>query len=396
MPSRPSLTDTAVRGLAVPTEGQVDTYDQQYPGLSVRVSHKGRRTWNYSFRIQGKQVRLKLGNYPGISVKQAHQLWREKQALLEAGKNPAGDDAGDANDFESVFRDWLKKDQANNRSLKAVRGSIELHVLPYWQGKGISEISKKDCLAVLDRIVDTGHIAMANRVHERLRRMFRWCISRDTLQMSPMATVLKPGDAVRRDRVLTDVELTRVWKAARQAGGPYGHVYQLLILTGARREEIGQLRWSEIRDNAIHLSGDRTKNGEPHIIPLSSAARAVLDSVLRIEGSDYVFTFSGAAPVSGWSRAKLEIDELSGVSGWRVHDLRRTCATGLQKLGTPLQVTEAILGHTAGSRGGIVGLYQRHDYASEKKAALEAWGAHVMALVEGGVRGKVLPMRAGA
>ena len=118
--------------------------------------------------------------------------------------------------------------------------------------------------------------------------------------------------------------------------------------------------------------------------------------MLRIEGSDYVFTFSGAAPVSGWSRAKLEIDELSGVSGWRVHDLRRTCATGLQKLGTPLQVTEAILGHTAGSRGGIVGVYQRHDYASEKKAALEAWGAHVMALVEGGVRGKVLPMRAGA
>src|SRR6516165_8188429 len=143
MPSRPSLTDTAVRGLAVPTEGQVDTYDQQYPGLSVRVSHKGRRTWNYSFRIQGKQVRLKLGNYPSMSVKQAHQMWREKNALLEAGKNPAGDDAGDATDFESVFREWLRRDQADNRSLKAVRGSIELHVLPHWKGKGISEVSKK-------------------------------------------------------------------------------------------------------------------------------------------------------------------------------------------------------------------------------------------------------------
>jgi integrase len=184
-----------------------------------------------------------------------------------------------------------------------------------------------------------------------------------------------------------------VWNAAKKLGWPYGPAFQLLILTGARREEIGRLRWCEIVDGAIALDGDRTKNGEPHKIPLSTAAGTVIAQLPRIAGSEFVFTFSGHVPLSGWSQAKRRLDDLGTVRNWVTHDLRRTCATGLQKLGTPLQVTEAILGHTAGSRGGIIGVYQRHDYANEKRAALEAWGAHVLALVEGRTA-NVVPLRA--
>ena len=139
------------------------------------------------------------------------------------------------------------------------------------------------------------------------------------------------------------------------------------------------MRWSEIDSTTIKLKGERTKTGEPRDIPLSRAAVPILENAPRIAGSDFVF---GAKPVASWPRAKARLDELSGVTSWRIHDLRRTTATGLQKLGTPLQVTEAILGHTAGSRAGVVGIYQRHDYADEKRTALEAWGAHVMALLE--------------
>jgi integrase len=167
----------------------------------------------------------------------------------------------------------------------------------------------------------------------------------------------------------------------------------MLILTGARREEIGQLRWSEIDNNTIKLAGSRTKNGEPHNIPLSAAACAVLHNLPRIAESDFVFTLDGSHAVSGWSRAKVDLDDLAAIAPWRTHDLRRTAATGLQKLSTPLQVTEAILGHVAGSRGGVVGIYQRYTYDKERRTALEAWGAHVMALVEGQKPGKVLPMR---
>jgi integrase len=235
---------------------------------------------------------------------------------------------------------------------------------------------------------------MARRMHQRLHRLFAWAVGRDIIKVNPLANLPKPGSETKRERVLTDAELAKVWNAAEKLGSPYGPAFQLLILTGARREEIGQLRWSEIVDGGtIELSGSRTKNGEPFTIPLSTAARAILDAMPRL--GKFVFTTSGKLPVSRWSHAKVDLDDHAAIGEpWRTHDLRRTTATGLQKLGTALQVTEAVLGHTGGSRAGLVGIYQRHDFAKEKAAALEAWGAHVMALVEGRAPGKVVPLRA--
>ena len=192
----------------------------------------------------------------------------------------------------------------------------------------------------------------------------------------------KPGGAVRRDRVLTDEELVKVWRASDQLGA-YGPAIKLLILTGARREEIAKLRRNEIDGNFITLSGERTKNGEPHIIPLSTAALSVLGDIQQ--GDGFVF----AAGLPDWSHSKKELDKLAEIQAWHIHDLRRTAATGLQRLGIALQVTEAVLGHTSGSRACIIGVYQRHDYAAEKRAA-RGRGAHVMALVEGREPGKVV------
>src|SRR4029077_10470239 len=202
-----------------------------------------------------------------------------------------------------------------------------------------------------------------------------------------------PGSETKRDRVLADGEVIAVWGAAGKIGWPCGPAFRLLVLTGARREEIGQLRWSEIVGDAINLEGARTKNGERHIIPLSPPALTLLDQLPRIADSDFVFTISGKSPLARWSGPKANLDDLAGVDAWRTHDLRRTTATGLQRLGVPLQVTEAILGHTAGSRAGVVGIYQRHDYAAEKRSALESWGAHVTDLVEGRAPGQVVPLR---
>ena len=167
----------------------------------------------------------------------------------------------------------------------------------------------------------------------------------------------------------------------------------MLTLTGARRDEIAQLKWSEIDGDTIKLEGDRTKTGVPHIIPLSAPAKSLLNSIPRIVGSEFVFTIGGTKPIAGWSKYKIILDADSGVTGWRLHDLRRTVATGMQKLGVNLQTVEAVLGHTSGSRSGVVGVYQRHSFDAEKRAALEAWGAHVTALVEGKRPGTVLPMR---
>ena len=198
--------------------------------------------------------------------------------------------------------------------------------------------------------------------------------------MNPATDLPKPASETKRDRVLSDDELIAVWNAARKIGWPFGDAIRLLILTGARREEIGQLKWSEIKGDVIALEGARTKNAAPQTIPLSLAASTVLQQAPRIADSKRIFTTNGQTAISGWSRAKTKLDELSGVSDWRIHDLRRTVATGLQKLGVNLQTIEAVLGHTSGSRAGVVGVYQRHSFDAEKRAALDAWGAHVTAL----------------
>ena len=182
----------------------------------------------------------------------------------------------------------------------------------------------------------------------------------------------EPGSETKRDRVLTDDEVVAVWRGTQELGWPFGDCIRLLMLTGARREEIAQLRWSEVDNLSIKLKGARTKSGEPHDIPLSAPALALLEHLPRIATSDLVFTTNGKTSISGWSHAKDRLDTLAPIASWRVHDLRRTVATGLQKLGTPLQVTEAVLGHVSGSRAGVVGIYQRQNYANEKRAALEA------------------------
>ena len=183
---------------------------------------------------------------------------------------------------------------------------------------------------------------------------------------NPMAGVDAPTKAGKRERVLSDDELGKVWQAA--GGDAYGDIVKLLVLTGARREEITQLRWDEIDGAVINLPGDRTKTGEPRRVPLSKPALEILAGVPR-NGAE-VFGSKRA-----WSRAKARIDAATRINEpWVIHDLRRTAATGMQKLGITLQVVEAVLGHT-GTRAGIVGIYQKHDFAAEKKAALEAWGS---------------------
>jgi integrase-like protein len=172
-----------------------------------------------------------------------------------------------------------------------------------------------------------------------------------------------------------------VWKAAEKTAWPFGPAIRLLTLTAARREEIGALRWSEIHGDEIRVPGERSKSGEPRVIPLSPAAAELIKSLPR--HGEHVFTTNGTTAISGWAKAKRALDaaaaEFHGqpLEPWRVHDIRRTAATGLQRLGVGLQVIESVLGHIGGSRAGVVGVYQRHRFDAEKRSALEAWAREI-------------------
>ena len=403
-----TLTVAAIDSFKRPpkAKGQVDHFDGSCPGLALRVSYGGRKCWTYFYRADGRLRRMTLGLYPGskvltisptigLSLVQAREAWIRARQEGSAKRDPAlaREREKPADDFATVAAEFLKRDQAKNKSRGEAERIINRELLPVWGHRPVNTLKRRDVLDMMDSIADRGAHVMANRVQSLVHRFFKWCVGRGIVEINPAADLPRASAETSRDRVLTDDELVAVWNGAEQMGTPSGRAAQLLALTGARREEVSALRWVEIEGNTITLSGARTKNGEPHDIPLSSAAMKLIKRLPRIAGSEYVFTVDGKLPISGWSRAKARLDELVQIEPWRLHDLRRTLATGCQKMGVNLQVVEAILGHTAGSRGGIVGVYQRHNYADEKRTALEAWGAHVMGLVEGRKVGVVLPIR---
>jgi integrase len=379
-----ALTDAAIKRLKPPPKGQVDVFDRGYPGLALRLSYGGNRSWVVFYRHGGKLKRLRLGVYPALSLADAREAWRKAREEAQAGRDPSRvRHAGTgATDFAGVTKEWLQRDQAKNRQVHIVTRMIERDVTPSWGSREIASIARRDVLDVIDAIVDRGSPVMARRVHGHLHRLFKWAVGRGIIESNPLADLPKPHHETKRDRVLSDAELVAVWTASETIPSHFASALRLLILTGARRDEVGHLRWSEIHGNEIRLESSRTKNSQPHIIPLSIQALAVIENVKRKKESPFVFTPNGNRPIAGWTPQKAHVNAEAKIAPWVIHDLRRTVATGLQKLKTPLQVTEAILGHTGGSRAGVIGIYQRHDYADEKRAALDAWGAHVASLVE--------------
>jgi integrase len=225
-----------------------------------------------------------------------------------------------------------------------------------------------------------GSTAMAARTAAYGKAAYSWAVKRGTLSTNPFVN-LPVTPTERRERVLTDDELAAIWLATDDAG-PFNGIVRLLLLTGQRRAEVAGMTWAELSDDLAMwtIPANRAKNGATHIVPLSEPSQTLLRGVHKVSG----LVFPGLrGPFNGWSKAKASLDGKSAVADWRLHDLRRTMATGLQRLGVRLEVTEQVLGHVSGTRAGIVGVYQRHDFALEKRAALQAWGAHVLAVVEG-------------
>lgn len=207
---------------------------------------------------------------------------------------------------------------------------------------------------------------------------------------------MKPPSAEHsRERTLSDVELRNVWMAAEKIGGPFGALVRLLALTGQRRTEVAKMQWAEIDldERLWRLPAARVKNNRAHEVPLSDAAVAILTALPRI-GDRFVLTTTGLAPAGNYTEHKRKLDALlpPGMPEWRLHDLRRTVASGMARLGINLPVIERVINHASGSFAGIVGVYQRHSFADEKRRALDTWAAFVVALVSDSPRQNVVDL----
>ncbi len=390
------LTAAAVEKLKAPEGKGAEIFDAAFPGLSLRITPKGVKSFSLMTRVVGKQRRFSLGRWPQTGLKEARQRAEDLLEEIAIGGDPGSErrsGAAPVNDFAAVVEQWLELDQKKNKSYRDTKSLFEKRINPKFHGKTIQEITKRDINDLLDPIYAKGTVTAARRIHSALHRLFTWASGRGVLQINVMANLPKHGKENPRDRVLSDDELARVWHASFLMGYPFGSIIRLLILTGARRREISMMTWPEFDEanNRILIDGSRIKNGKQRNIPLSELARREVDLIGPVANCDYVFTTNGSAHSCIGGVQKRALDRLvatmtsdgqlspeeNPLAHWRIHDLRRTVATGMQRLGQRQEVTEAVLGHISGSRSGILGVYQQHDWAEEKRAALEAWGRYV-------------------
>jgi integrase len=304
--------------------------------------------------------------------------------------------AGAPNKVKTLIGDYAKRHLSTLRSGAEVKRRLEVEVLPLWGDRDAREITRRDVRDLLDKVADSGRLTSANRLRLYLSGFFAWLVDREVIEASPVVGVKAPAKEQKRDRVLTEDEIRWLWLACDAVGEPWGPLGKVLLLTGQRRGEVLGMTDAEITGEDWHLSAKRTKNGRPHVVRLSDPAKAVLKAVTLVKGAPgYIFTTTGETPLSGLNKGHAKLAEAMAtvaakergqpvqIPHWTWHDLRRTAATRMAGLKIPAEVVEAALNHVSGVVAGVAGVYNRHDYADEKRDALDAWARYVLALVEG-------------
>lgn len=378
------LTKSAIDALPIP-KSDIVYWDSGIPGFGVKVTPKGRKVFVVLYRTGGAGSKLRkytIGPYGRVTLHQARLAAQKVFAAKLEGRDPAAEKRERkrrvvADRVEDLLECFIAQRLSQNRSAGEIGRLLHREVGKAWSGKSIHEISKRDVVEVISAIEQRGAPVAANKTLKSMKTFLRWCVGRAVLDQSPAEGVPLPAKEVARDHVLDDQELARVILAARKIGGPYGGIVEFLALTGQRREEVAGLTWEEL--DLAHavwiIPKSRTKNGKAHIVHLSEQAMGVLKRV--DQQGPLVFSQLGTKPFQDFSRAKSLLDQLSGVTGWRLHDLRRTCVSGMARLGVAPHVADKILNHQAGTISGVAAVYQRHEFLAERRAALDLWGAHI-------------------
>jgi integrase len=421
---RREIRDTAAKGLY----------------LIIQPAPKGTMSWAMRFRRpDGRSAKLTLGRVdigckemseePTIGTLLTLRGAREVAARIERQRNMGRDVVAEHAEEKQQRRSRIL-DRAGKMFPVAARDYIERHArmktrrweetarllgLTYsgengepavarrglvdrWRERQIDSIDSHDVFGLLDEARQLGIPGLSRRnkapsdararaLFAALSAMFGWLIRQRRIDKNPCAGVARPDAPKARDRVLTNAEIVAFWRACDEVGEPFGQLLKLLLLTGSRLNEVAGMTRGELSEDGLtwSLSGRRTKNGRPHVVPLSPLAREILATVKPIAGAaGFAFSTTGRSPVSGWSKVKHRLDGAMQIAEcWRIHDLRRTAATGMAELGIAPHIVEAALNHVSGAKAGVAGSYNRAVYADERRQALERWAAHIEGLVLG-------------
>jgi integrase len=387
---RTRLTKSAIDAMPIPPSDTV-YWDAAFPGFGVKVTPKGRKVFIVLYRTGGAGSKLRkytIGPYGRVTLHQARVAAQKVFTARLEGRDPAAEKRERkrrvvADRVEDLLETFIDQRLSQNRSGAEIARLLRREIGKPWAGRSIHEIGKRDVVEVVSAIEQRGAPVAANKTLKSIKTFLRWCVGRAVLDQSPAEGVPLPTKEVARDRVLSDDELARVILAASEVDDCYGGIVELLALTGQRREEVAKLAWDELdlAQRVWTIPKLRTKNAKPHIVQLSDQSIAALKRMKK--QGPHVFAFHGAKPFQDFARAKRKVDELSDVTGWRLHDLRRTCVSGMARLGIAPHVADKVLNHQSGTITGVAAVYQRHEFLRERRDALELWGAHVANIVKG-------------
>jgi len=405
------MTDPGIRKMRKAPKGKrIEKFDAIAPGLSLRVTERGAKSWSVYYRFGGKHQRFTIGSWPAIGVADAREQAGQITNQAKSGVDPkqvraratAATQAETCKTFEAVAQSYIKRECSKLKRGKEYEAAIRREFIPRWGAYPMTDLRRLHLTDLTDELLDADKPGAAHRAHEITKRIFNWAVERGEIEASPFATMKPPVCKVMRDRVLKRHEIEALWKTWGVMGYPFGPLSKLLLVTAQRLREVAMMEWCEIDlGNAIWIiPGSRTKNGHEMEVPLSSLAIEVIESLPKFTHGSYVFTTtSGKRPVSGFSKMKARTDVLflktrqeearengqdpvaiKPLEPWRLHDLRRTCRTGLAELGVPEVIAEKVLNHSP--RNVLTKIYNRHEYADEKKAALERWALRLREITE--------------
>ena len=392
------LTSTTIRAFTLPPGMKDKTYfDPDLGGFGVRVRKSGLKTFIVMYDVNGKTRRMTLGSVTAVDLGKARSMAKDLLAAVRLGQDPAQEKAKSRAKSAETFGALLPRYLAGKcvtmrpRSFAEVERHLRIKAKSL-HARPVTAIDPRTIAILVGQVTAANGPAAARCMRASLSGYLSWLCREGLVNTNPVANTNKPAEAGPRDRVLDTDELRKIW---RELGTDhFGAIVKLLLLTATRRDEIGDLRWSEIDfdKSVITLPAGRVKNRRNHEIPMSHAVTAILQAQprrLSPDGlpRDLVFGISAENGFSGWAAAKTALDARIAVRGaipkWTLHDLRRSAATGMAESNVQPHVIESILNHQSGHKAGVAGVYNRASYSNEKRAALMMWAEHVLAIAEG-------------
>jgi integrase len=393
---------------AKPGERDLFLWDQTLPGFGLKVTPAGARVYIVQYRTGGRgspTKRVTIGRHGAPWAPE--QARRKAKAILgdvAGGADPAAEkraekeakkrEAVEERSLEAVGERWFNyQRREGKRSADEVERSFKRHVHTKLGARAIETITRADARSIYERLADAGHAPMGHQLIRNLKSLMSYAVECDLIPVNPLLRIKLPK-LESRDRVLIafhpdrepdPAELLAVWQAADQLAEPQRSWIKVMILTGQREDEIAGMTWTELDGCLWRIPAARHKGKRGHDVPLPPAVMALIEALPR--ESDYVFAGRGGRPIGGFSGIKAKTDEISGVTGWRWHDLRRTCGSFIEEE-FGLEVQKAVLGHAMGDK--LAQTYARGSGYRRKKAALAVWCDYVT----GAERGKVLEFRA--